>query len=231
MWPHRYPRISDAQFAELTRDARLVECAGSNEKVFFTPDGLVIKLTYLKRLFSSALLVPYATRFCRNARRLHSLGIRSVECRKIYYQPSRRRHLVIYPFMAGETLRTRLRAGEDPQQLLDGMARLFAKLHARGVYFRSTHFGNILIDARGAWSLIDIADMSISRHPLDVPHRARNFRHLLHSREDTRYLEQFGFERFLETYFSHSTLEGASQAKLRHRLRSTAAPFTKRAQS
>lgn len=208
-------RITDSQFDELVANARLIEKSGSREKVYLTADDDIIKLTYRKRLLSSALLSPYARRFWRNAHRLHERGIHTVRCRELCYQPSRQRHLVIYPRLPGETLRERLARDEPANVLLKSMATFLATLHRKGIYFRSVHFGNVLIDDDGRFGLIDVADVRFASGPLSPLKRARNFRHLLHDTRDIERLDQFGFDRFLGIYLTHCGLDSNRTWRLR----------------
>ena len=63
--------------------------------------------------------------------------------------------------------------------MLPALGAFIAKLHDRGVYFRSLHLGNIVMTPEGTLGLIDIADMRFSRGQLTASQRKRNLRHLL----------------------------------------------------
>ena len=196
-----YNTIID-QFEVIERDAY-------GEKVLIAPDGHYIKIFRTKKRLSTAALCPYALRFCKNAETLARLGIPSVQVCSVSYCPENRRHLVTYRPLPGETLRAALKKREGQDGLLAGFARFLAKLHRRGIYFRSIHFGNVIVPTEsGELGLIDIADMRIRRRPLGASARARNLRHFLRYREDVHALEAFGLARFLEIYLEDADLRG-----------------------
>lgn len=196
-------------YQTLVDQSQVIERDHYGEKVLITPDGNYIKIFRTKKLLSTAILRPYALRFQSNAEKLARLGIPSVQVHSVSYCPGNRRHLVEYRPLAGETLRAVLREGGDAEVLLKGFARFLAALHDTGVYFRSIHFGNVIIqpdsDTPG---LIDIADMRIRSRPLGAVVRARNFRHFLRYPEDVRCLDFFGIDRFLNIYLEAATLSG-----------------------
>jgi len=187
----------------------VIERDAYGEKVLIAPDGHYIKIFRTKKRLSTAALRPYALRFQSNAEKLACLGIPTVQVHSVAYCPENRRHLVTYRPLPGETLRAVLKKGEGSDGLLAGFARFLAQLHRRGIYFRSIHFGNVIIqpdsDEPG---LIDLADMRIRRRPLGAGARARNFRHFLRYREDVRALKAFGLARFLKIYLEAADLRG-----------------------
>jgi hypothetical protein len=75
-----------------------------------------------------------------------------------------------------------------------------AQLHLTGVYFRSLHLGNVLLQSQGGLALIDVADMRFRNRPLNGSERARNFKHLLRKPEQRAIIERFGMDKFLELY-------------------------------
>jgi hypothetical protein len=201
--------LSLAEYQALVAQSQVIERDHYGEKVLIAPDGNFIKIFRSKKTFSTAALKPYALRFWSNAEQLARLGIATVQVHSVSYCPENRRHLVEYRPLAGETLRAVLREGGDPAVLLTRFARFLAELHRRGVYFRSIHFGNVIIqldsDEPG---LIDVADMRIRSRPLGAMARTRNFRHFLRYPEDVRALEAFGLERFLNIYLETADLHG-----------------------
>ena len=200
-------KIDIATYQALVATATVVERDPFGEKVLPLPDGLLVKIFRRKRLLSSATIYPYAARFVRNARRLTALGISTVTVLDVAYCAEAHRYLVTYRPLPGETLRgVLLDSDVNRGTLLDAAAKYIAVLHAKGVFFRSLHFGNIIVASGGTTlGLIDVADMSFCRGPLGVRMRMRNFDHILRYGEDRGCVVEHGLDRFVGKY-----LEGAS---------------------
>lgn len=211
-------KIDRAGFERLLANARVIEADRFGPKVAVAENGNYIKIFRRKRWLSTAVLYPYARRFCRNARRLPQLGIETVTVEGICACPALGRHLVFYRPLAGETLRQLLATGENRQRLLPALAAYIAQLHRHGVLFRSLHFGNLLRLPTGGFGLIDIADLTISPRPLTAGQRWRNFRHLLSRPEEREVITAFGREKFFHLYLEHSGLTPAAREKLAARL-------------
>ena len=173
-------------------------------KVLATPDGEIVKLFRRKRLLSSALWDPYAKRFARNAASLKKLGIPTVEVTGLWRVSPLKRDAVVYRRMEGESLRDL----EKTDARMEQFARFVAELHAKGVFFRSAHFGNILELPDGRFGLIDMADLACKGRPLGVKERLRNFAHLVKYKVDRQAFDGFGMEKFLVLYEAASGLEG-----------------------
>jgi hypothetical protein len=101
---------------------------------------------------------------------------------------------------------------------VSALARYLAQLHDKGVYFRSIHFGNIIVDEAGAFALIDVADTRFKGRSLGNGERARNFRHLLRYPEDRQALARFGNERFVHEYLQAAHLERGPAKSLSARI-------------
>ena len=211
--------ISTTEIDRLRAGARVLELDGRGEKVLLTPDNRIIKLFYPRRRFSSAHIYPYAFRFWNNARHLKARGITTVQCQQLRHDRASKRHLITYPLLPGTTLRDCMNAGDCGQQQLKQLAAFMARLHAKGILFRSIHLGNILVLEDGEFGLIDIADMSVRRWPLGLFRRARNFRHLLHDRRDRDTLGQYGYDRFLADYETAAGITGRRSRVLRSLIR------------
>ncbi len=207
-------KISPADFERILAAARVIEEDKFGPKVAITADGNYLKIFRRKRWLSTAAVYPYARRFCRNARRLPRLGIRTVKIVDICACPALGRHLVFYQPLAGETLSRVFTHDAARRQLLPELAAYIARLHHLGILFRSLHFGNLLRLPGGGFGLIDIADLTISRHPLNLGQRRRNFNHLLSRRREREVIAAFGPEKFLRCYLEHSNLPAAEQEKL-----------------
>jgi hypothetical protein len=202
-------RISGNDYHDLVERSEVIERDRHGEKVIVAPDGHFIKFFRTKRIFSTATIKPYAKRFCDNSQKLGRLSISTVKVRALSYCPENKRYLVKYQPLAGVALRDALRNTQEPDVLLTRFAGFLARLHRQGVYFRSIHFGNLIVQPDSEeFGLIDIADMKIRPYPLGILARARNFRHFFRYREDVSALESFGFGRFLDVYFEQAALSG-----------------------
>jgi tRNA A-37 threonylcarbamoyl transferase component Bud32 len=199
-------KISDEEFDKLARNAEVLMSDNYGVKVLQTPDRKIIKLYRLKNRFSSALLYPYALRFLRNALALKKRGIATVDVESAYSVPGIKRDIVIYQRLAGTVLREALKAGdrESRKVLLEHFAAFVAELHDKGIFFRSIHFGNILVLPDGIFALIDIGDMRFNFiKGLSLWHRLRNFRHMCRYPEDVKALADFEAI-FLDAYLHAS---------------------------
>lgn len=176
-------------------------------KVLETVDGKVVKLFRRKRLLSSALFKPYASRFVANAKNLKRLGFHTVDVVKVAYCKPIKRTLVFYQPVAGQTLRTALQTKGQADDILEKFTVLFAQLHDKGVLFRSFHLNNVIFNGQFCpLGLIDIADMKIKPRPLTPRTRIRNLRHLARYRVDQDSIRSFGVDRFMDIYFKTSHL-------------------------
>lgn len=181
-----------------------------------TSDGKIWKFFRAKPLPSSAALRPYASRFVHSSRKLHARGIASVQVRDQYTIAGQKRHVVVYDELPGMILRDAISAaGDDMEQLnklFTGFAQFIARLHRLGVYFRSMHFGNVLVLAKPlptgqpAFGLIDITETQFALRSLSPWRRARNFRPITSYEIDRNSLDRFGNERFLEEYLRATSL-------------------------
>ena len=192
-------KISQAEYEALIRDAWAWQEEDYGVKVWRLPDDRIVKLFRTKRRFSSARLVPYNVRFARNADRLRQRGIRTPEILGCFHCPEIERHGVIYRLLPGRSF-TELLDPVAEEGLVRRLAAFLARLHEKGVYFRSVHPGNVLLGDDGECGLIDLQDLRLSPWPLGQTARARNFRHLFKSDPNSRGVQSYGFEPFVEHY-------------------------------
>ena len=178
-------RILNAEDYRRLRDgAQSVSNDPFGDKVLLLPGGNYLKLFRVKRFFSSARFWSYSKRFAYNARRLADRGIIVPEIVEICQIPSIRRSGVIYKPIEGMTLRD-IGSGLDEEMILN-LGSLYKRLHEKGVYHRSLHLGNVVLNSNKELGLIDIADLSIYWGRLPKRLRLRNFRHLSRYEEDRR---------------------------------------------
>lgn len=215
MFSLRQPCLDAAGYRSLVDRCQILERDYFGEKVLKTPEGLMVKIFRRKRFFTTATFFPYALRFIRNTRRLAARGIVTVSVVDHAYCPELQRHLVTYHPLEGKTLRDILRASpSDVDGLLYRTAGFIATLHQKGVYFRSLHFGNIVVSPDGEnFGLIDVADMTFRSRSLSNRLRVRNFRHILRCGEDAMVLERFGFRTFVDRYVALSDMSARTTGR------------------
>ncbi len=178
-------------YQSLRSGAQVIEADGYGEKVLRLRDGSYLKLFRRKRLLSSAIWYPYAHRFADNADMLARLGVACPRIIGVYRFADIQRDAVHYQPLPGSTLRQLIESAPpdiDSPALRTRLGHFVARLHERGVFFRSIHLGNIVVDDGGCFGLIDIADMRIGRGPLSRIRRRRNLVHMMRYREDALWL-------------------------------------------
>lgn len=201
-------KISEEKFDQICQDGKVLERDGHGDKVILTKERKICKIFRCKRAISTARFYPYAKRFQDNAESLNAVGIPCVNVEGVYRVPSKNRDIVVYPLLEGETLRDFLK--ENPEQLAEkvsDLANFIAILHEKGVYFRSLHFGNVLVLPSGEFGLIDVSDMKIYKKALNLSKRARNFKAILRYEEDIQHLESFGDLAFFDEYIESAKLD------------------------
>jgi len=213
-------RFLDAdEYGALIQDAELLREDAYGPKVYKTPDGRIVKLFRIKHLLSSSILYPYNLRFLRNTQRLRRMGIVCVAVDEIFYCHAVRRHGLVYRRLEGTPLDELLvSAGGRERQLFSDYAAFIAMLHARRIYFRSLHPGNILLLPDGGFGLIDVADMRFPRLPLSPSRRRRNFRHLFRSAEFKQALKLLPGALFITAYLEATDLAATEKAMLGRQL-------------
>jgi tRNA A-37 threonylcarbamoyl transferase component Bud32 len=183
--------LSQQELNALSANASVLELDGLGPKVLKLTDGSFLKLFRKRSVFSRETLKPYAKRFAENAERLKRLGFNSPEIIQVYWlvDPVNKTAVHYWP-LPGETLRHVLSNSPNArrQELVEQFGELLAKLHASGVYFRSVHLGNVLVQPNGQLGLIDLADMRISHFALSLHKRQRNLKHMRRYIDDQTWL-------------------------------------------
>jgi len=210
--------LSQSTYTSLIADARSLShdiidgkiC----DKVLRLNDGSIFKLFRIKRLISSARLFPYVERFQANAARLASFDIPTVQVVAVYRIPAIKRTAVHYQPLEGITLRDHGIVNALDGDLSEKLGFFFHVLHQNGIYFRSIHFGNIVLTLDNNVGLIDIADMRIYRSALNISRRIRNLRHLFRYRSDAAMLAPVS-DFFLDTYCQQARLSRYGENRFR----------------
>ena len=198
--------ISPEDYEVLISGGEILEKDKFGSKVYLLPENNICKLFRCKRTISSAKIYPYAQRFLDNSAKLAELGIPTVTVSEIYRAPHIERDIVVYPMLPGETLRKVLTETEDRIPLIEKFIDFIVDLHDKGVYFRSLHFGNVIVKPDGEFGLIDVSDMKISSGSLMMIKRVRNFKAIMRYTEDREFLAEFGFKRFFDHYIKTAKL-------------------------
>jgi len=204
------------EYQDVIQNAKLIEKDQHGEKVYLLADGRYLKLFRTKRRFSSATLFPHVFRFKRNVEKLLRLDIASLSIESIFSVPDIKRHAVIYQPLEGQTVRDYLRNQDVDNKFFFHLGEYLAELHQKGIFFRSVHFGNIVLTNDKHFGLIDVADMQISRFPLNYFKRLRNFKHFLRVKEDILALPQN--TAIEEGYISYSRISNRFFIKQVHRV-------------
>ena len=175
---------------QLKEDSEIVEQDGHGVKVLRCKNGDYIKVFRIKHTVSLARIFNPARVFCRNAERLQSLGVDTVKPVAMYRIPHVSRCAVRYRPLEGETVRGLIRGFSLPEEAIAKIGCYIALLHDKGIYFRSLHPGNVVLQPNGKLGLIDILDCRFSWFgwPLNRWQRERNFRHFFRY-EDGKLIE------------------------------------------
>lgn len=187
--------LNNAELNALVAKATLIESDSYGPKVYRLDNGEYLKLFRRKRLLSSALLVPYSVRFCRNAAQLQSLDIPTIEPLALYQLADSAWTAVHYRALAGHTLKDLSKqVGHSSFDFLPELIAFFHTLHDKGIYFRSLHLGNIVLTPEQRLGLIDIADLSFQRRPISKSKVRRNLAHFKRYLKHEGLLEHFPYQ-------------------------------------
>jgi len=207
-------KLTNSEYRSLIQDAKILSKDRFGLKVLQLHNDLILKLFRVKHLFSSAHFIPYSRRFSKNAKTLVELGVPCVTIQHIYRIPSIKKTAVLYRPLPGETLRDHLSEKDMSTRTAEKLALFIARLHESGCYFRSIHFGNIIVVSEHTYGLIDVSDMKIRRRLLGIRHRIRNFRHFTRYEIDRKKLAP-QIDCFLDKYSEQSNLSKHQFRKLK----------------
>ena len=199
--------LSSTQLTHLTQDAEVLEADGLGPKVYRLADTSILKVFRRRHWLSGGSIWPYAKRFAKNAQTLRLRGFRTPEIIAIYHlEDSINATAVHYHSLPGGTLRHALKSATPEQRELwvEALGQELAKLHQKGIYFRSAHLGNFLLMPDSNLGIIDIADLRLSRRPLSNAKRARNLRHISRYDTDKKWLFNDHLEAFLRGYAKYA---------------------------
>lgn len=211
--------LTPEEFEQLRLSALVLEQDGRGIKVMQLENGNIFKIFRRRHTISLSQIYSYARLFCRNADRLKALAIPTVDIIQLFHFEDSSDTGVLYKPLPGRTLRQLGMSGQLDLALLQAFGAFVARLHHEGVYFRSLHFGNVVLTPEGSLGLIDIADLKLRGQALRVWHRRRNFRHLQRYASDWSMISAEGKQAFAASYFAASELPAKAVARLRQELR------------
>ena len=220
--PHMQ-KLSLSEYRNLIHQATPLACelveGQLSHKVLQLPDQSIVKLFRLKRLLTSARIFPHTKRFQRNVRRIQSFSIPTVKITALYRIPAIKRTAVHYRILTGITIRDHCELTEMDSQLAERFGIFFSSLHQKGIYFRSIHFGNMVLTPDDRIGLIDVVDMRFRRGPLRTGLRIRNLRHLFRYDIDIACIAPVR-RIFLDAYCKSGGLGPGEEKRLRHHFES-----------
>jgi len=185
-------------------------------KVLRLEDKSILKLFRLKRFITSARLIPHVTRFQRHVKRLEAVNIPTVRINFVYNIAAINRTAVHYWPLEGQTLREHCEILPMDVHQAERLGQFFLFLHQNGIYFRSIHFGNIVLTDDHRIGLIDVVDMRFRRRPLNMRLRIRNLRHLFRYDADIDCLAPVR-QIFIDAYCACARLHPSRERQLRCR--------------
>ena len=220
--PHMQ-KLSLSEYRNLIHQATPLACelveGQLSHKVLQLPDQSIVKLFRLKRLLTSARIFPHTKRFQRNVRRIKSFNIPTVTITALYRIPAIKRTAVHYRILTGITIRDHCELTEMDSQLAKRFGIFFSLLHQKGIYFRSIHFGNMVLTPDNRIGLIDVVDMRFRNRPLNMRLRIRNLRHLFRYDDDIEILIPFR-HMFIDAYCETAGLHRNHESRFRRHFES-----------
>lgn len=193
--------LKPAAFDQLCSNAHVIEADGLGPKVLRLADGRFLKIFRARHWYTSGSFNPYSERFASNAEQLRTLGIPTPQILGLYSLRDAST-AVSYAPLPGLTLRQALQGLDNSlrESLIERFGQFMAKLHERGVYFRSLHLGNVLLLDNGAFGLIDLADMRLLPSALSPGLCQRNLKHMQRYPEDSQWLFDEQVDALLDGY-------------------------------
>lgn len=117
---------------------------------------------------------------------------------------------VVYERLDGSSLRD-LEGAFD----LGELAEFVVALHARGVYFRGLHLGNVIARDDGAFGVVDVQDVRLRRRPLGLRMRERNLGILCSHPQDRQYMDNGHWSELVMAYCRRAGMSVAEAAHMR----------------
>lgn len=183
--------LDKSAWLALKAEGEIIEQDNHGVKVLRCANGDFIKLFRVKRLVTMARIFNPAVMFFRKAEMLQQRGIATITPVGLYRLLHVPRWGARYQPLLGDTVRTLIKQSRFTDQHITQLGFFIAQLHRKGIYFRSLHPGNIVLQPNGEWGLIDILDCRFRwfQRPLNTWQRERNFAHFFRY-DDAKLIEQ-----------------------------------------
>lgn len=194
--------LSEPEYRALIDGGKVVEQDANGSMVTFLADGTVLKIFPKKPFLSSDTLRPYATRFVRNAAKLHAQDVWTVTILDQFKVKHMGAMAVHYEPIPGETLRSLGARTDDCPTLVSKFAKFIARLHDQGIYFRAIHLANVIVGEDYKMGLIDMDDLWTKKRPLNFNERLRNLGKTYRYPEDVEFLRSPGESFYIDTYLA-----------------------------
>ena len=219
-WDVESSPITTAALEARIQSAEILEQDGHGIKVVRLANGHILKIFRIKSLISFSRIYSYARQFCNNANKLKALDIPTVTIVKLFHLIGTNKSVVEYMPLEGLTLRQLAQNQQFDDALLEKLGGFIATLHAKGVYFRSLHMGNIVFTPAGVFGLIDIADLHVERKSLSYYKSLRNFQHFFRVKNDIQTIDKSDWKVFVSAYIRQSVLLSWTKKRMQKYLNS-----------
>jgi tRNA A-37 threonylcarbamoyl transferase component Bud32 len=212
-----YP-LSRQKLKDMITTGTVLEQDSHGAKVICLANGNFLKYFRRKRFFNRELISPAAVRFAANVRYLEKFNIpvmRVLALHRIIGEPHT---VVVYQPLFGESLRKLSAAGQVTAAEMRQVGNFIAHLHRCGIYFRSLHPGNIVLDGSRT-GLIDVLDMRIRFWSLTRWERQRNWLHFLRCMEDRPLMDGTLIDALLAGYHEAADISSRQLSKVTDHVR------------
>ncbi len=205
-YKRKITELTALQEDELLSGAIILEQDKHGIKVLQLQDKTLFKwFRNPKRFYSSAHIYPYALRFVNNAIKLTQKKIPTVYPTTIYFSLKNKKLGVQYIPVQGISLKevlSKLSCNIKKKILFENFGMFISNLHDKGIYFRSLHFGNIIVKESIQFGLVDVTDTYFYNHVLKAQQRINNLKVITKYRKDYDQLREF-MDEFLVGYLNN----------------------------
>jgi hypothetical protein len=212
--------ITQDEFKFICNNGESIGKKSGYPAVVIHPDKTITKIWVRKKLFSSATIYPYSSRFVRNARELHRRKVEVPEIINHARVENSNVRIVRYRALEGFSIRDLLR--ENPRKVsVHAIAKYFYELHEKGIFFRSIHLGNIVqLQGGDSYGLIDFTDVKFHPGPLSLRRRAINLATPLRYNDDVKLLKEAEQVGLVESYSTIANLCDSHSKCFKERVKS-----------
>tara|TARA_R110002072_G_scaffold173230_2_gene327842 strand:- start:10569 stop:12176 length:1608 start_codon:yes stop_codon:yes gene_type:complete len=222
--------ITNNKFQKIIEKSQVIKKNKHGPKLLLNQEHY-IKIFYKKSGMSSTKFKSYADKFIINSIKLQKLNISTIKPEKVFYIKNhnhpRDPHFITYKSIPGQDLRNIITNNnsiniEDNHDLILRFIEELVTLHQKGVFFRSLHLGNILLEANSKnLALIDIADVRFKKlnKPLGFNKSLRNIKHIFNDPNDFQVWLNFGHNKFIDIYSEYRNVSNDYTCKLKAQLK------------